>query len=139
MSNVRSRVRPRLRQRRGRLGDTWHLDELFVTIDGRQQFLWRAVDEDGDVLDILGQSRRIRRACGGRGSPGQDGKRVATATAVNHSRSHHREREEDRTATMEDGAGLSSAGPSRERVCPVQVDHWGWSPSPDSKRAALSG
>ena len=47
-----------LRRRRGRLGDTWHLDELFVTLNGRRQSLWRAVDEDGDVLDILVQSRR---------------------------------------------------------------------------------
>ena len=52
----------RLRRRRGRLGDTWHLDEVFVTIQGRQQYLWRAVDEDGDVLDILMQSHRNRRA-----------------------------------------------------------------------------
>ena len=52
----------RLRHRRGRQGDTWHLDELFVRIQGRQQFLWRAVDEDGDVLDILVQSRRNRQA-----------------------------------------------------------------------------
>ncbi len=51
-----------LRRRRGRMGDTWHLDELFVNIQGRQQYLWRAVDEDGDVLDILVQSRRNRRA-----------------------------------------------------------------------------
>ena len=52
----------RLRHRRGRLGDTWHLDELFVTLNDRQQYLWRAVDEDGDLLDILVQSRRNRRA-----------------------------------------------------------------------------
>ena len=52
----------RLRHRRGQLGDTWYLDELFVAINGRQQYLWRAVDEDGDVLDILVQSRRNRRA-----------------------------------------------------------------------------
>ena len=52
----------RLRHRRGRLGDTWYLDELFVTLNGRQQYVWRAVDEDGDVLDILVQSRRNRRA-----------------------------------------------------------------------------
>ena len=51
-----------LRRRRGRQGDTWYLDELFVTLNGRQQYLWRAVDEDGDVLDILVQSRRNRRA-----------------------------------------------------------------------------
>ena len=48
--------------RRGRMGDTWHLDELFVNIQGRPQYLWRAVDEAGDVLDILVQSRRNRRA-----------------------------------------------------------------------------
>ena len=52
----------RLRHRRGRQGDTWHLDELFVKIQGRQQYLWRAVDEDGDVLDILVQSRRNKRS-----------------------------------------------------------------------------
>ena len=52
----------RLRRRRGRMGDTWYLDELFVTIQGRQQYLWRAVDEDGDELDILVQPRRNRRA-----------------------------------------------------------------------------
>ena len=39
-----------------------HLDELFVTLNGRQQYLWRAVDEDGDVLDILVQWRRNRSA-----------------------------------------------------------------------------
>ena len=50
-----------LRRRRGRLGDTWHLDELFVNIRGRQQYLWRAVDE-GDVIDILVQAKRDRHA-----------------------------------------------------------------------------
>ena len=52
----------RLRHRRGRQGDTWYLDELFVKIQGQQQYLWRAVDEDGDTIDILVQSRRNRRA-----------------------------------------------------------------------------
>ena len=52
----------RLRRRRGRMGDTWYLDEVFVTIQGQRQYLWRAVDEDGDVIDILVQSRRNRRA-----------------------------------------------------------------------------
>ena len=35
---------------------------LFVTINGERQYLWRAVDQDGDVIDILVQSRRNRRA-----------------------------------------------------------------------------
>ncbi len=52
----------RLRRSRGRMGDTWYLDEVFVKIRGRQQYLWRAVDEDGDVIDILVQSWRNRRA-----------------------------------------------------------------------------
>ena len=52
----------RLRRRRGRIGDTWYLDELFVNIQGRRRYLWRAVDQDGDVIDILVQSRRNRCA-----------------------------------------------------------------------------
>ena len=52
----------RLRRRRGRMGDTWYLDELFVNIQRRRQYLWRAVDQDGDVIDILVQSRRNRWA-----------------------------------------------------------------------------
>ena len=51
-----------LRRRRGRMGDTWHVDELFITLQGQRHYLWRAVDEDGDLLDILVQSRRNRRA-----------------------------------------------------------------------------
>ena len=47
-----------LRRRQGRLGDTWFLDEVFVTIHGQRQYLWRAVDQDGDVIDILVQPRR---------------------------------------------------------------------------------
>ncbi len=52
----------KLRRRRGRMGDTWYLDEVLVTIRGRRQYLWRAVDQDGDLLDILVQSHRDRRA-----------------------------------------------------------------------------
>jgi putative transposase len=52
----------RLRRHRWPVGDTWHLDELFVTINGRRQYLWRAVDQDGDVIDILLQPRRDRHA-----------------------------------------------------------------------------
>jgi putative transposase len=52
----------RLRARRGHLGDRWHLDEVFLKIQGKLQYLWRAVDQDGDVLDILVQSRRNKRA-----------------------------------------------------------------------------
>ena len=51
-----------LRRRRGRLGDTWYVDKLFVTIQGRQRYLYRAVDQDGDVIDVLVQTRRDRRA-----------------------------------------------------------------------------
>ena len=48
----------RLKRRHGRLGDTWFLDEVFVLINGHRQYLWRAVNQDGDVIDILVQPRR---------------------------------------------------------------------------------
>jgi len=51
-----------LRRRRPRPGDKWHLDEVFVTINGRTHYLWRAVDQDGTVLDILVQPRRDHAA-----------------------------------------------------------------------------
>jgi putative transposase len=51
-----------LRHRRPRPGDKWHLDEVFLTINGARHCLWRAVDQDGHVLDILAQSRRNKKA-----------------------------------------------------------------------------
>jgi transposase-like protein/CheY-like chemotaxis protein len=42
--------------------DKWHLDEVFLTIRGRRPYLWSAVDQDGHVLDILGQPRRDKKA-----------------------------------------------------------------------------
>ncbi|CAL9328392.1 IS6 family transposase ISRH1 [Streptomyces sp. enrichment culture] len=47
-----------LRRRRPRPGDKWHLDEVFVRINGELKYLWRAVDADGTVLDVLVQNRR---------------------------------------------------------------------------------
>jgi transposase-like protein len=52
----------KLRRRRPRPGDKWHLDEVFVKINGTTQYLWRAVDQHGNVLDILVQSRRNANA-----------------------------------------------------------------------------
>src|SRR4051795_12283768 len=51
-----------LRRRRPRPGDKWHLDEVFIQIQGVQHYLWRAVDQDGVVLDILVQPRRDAKA-----------------------------------------------------------------------------
>ena len=51
-----------LKRRQGRLGDIWFLDEVFVKINGQRLYLWRAVDQDGDVIDILVQPRRDGRA-----------------------------------------------------------------------------
>jgi transposase-like protein len=53
-----------LRRRRPRPGDTWHLDEVFITISGGRKYLWRAVDQDANVLDILVQNRRDKAAAG---------------------------------------------------------------------------
>ncbi|MFE2696980.1 IS6 family transposase [Streptomyces mirabilis] len=51
-----------LRRRRPRPGDKWHLDEVFIKVNGVQKYLWRAVDQDGNVLDILVQNRRDKAA-----------------------------------------------------------------------------
>ena len=51
-----------LRRRSPRPGDRWHLDEVFLKINGRLHYLWRAVDQDGEVLDILVQSHRDKKA-----------------------------------------------------------------------------
>jgi putative transposase len=52
----------RLKRRRPRPGDKWHLDEVFLTVKGQRRYLWRAVDQDDNVLDILVQSRRNKKA-----------------------------------------------------------------------------
>src|ERR1700749_649577 len=51
-----------LKRRRPRPGDKWFLDEVFIRIAGKQHYLWRAVDQDGQVLDILVQSKRNAKA-----------------------------------------------------------------------------
>src|SRR6266496_1312350 len=52
----------RLRRRCPQPGDKWYLDEVFLTIHGERHYLWRAVDQDDNVLDILVQSRRNQQA-----------------------------------------------------------------------------
>ena len=52
----------RLRRLRSRSDARWHLDEMFVSINGKRMYLWRAVDCEGEVLDILVQSRRNKKA-----------------------------------------------------------------------------
>jgi putative transposase len=51
-----------LRRRRAQPGDKWHLDEVFLTIHGTRHYLWRAVDQNDNVLDILVQSRQNKKA-----------------------------------------------------------------------------
>jgi transposase-like protein len=55
---VRASFAAKLRRRRPRPGDNWHLDKVFIRIQGGLHYLWRAVDQDGIVLDILEQGRR---------------------------------------------------------------------------------
>jgi len=51
-----------IRRRAPQLGDKWHLDEVVITIGGQKHWLWRAVDQDGFVLEVLVQSRRNAKA-----------------------------------------------------------------------------
>src|ERR1700688_2681287 len=51
-----------LRKRRPKPYATWHLDEVYLKISGHMVYLWRAVDAEGEVLDVLVQSKRNKRA-----------------------------------------------------------------------------
>src|SRR5260370_40150655 len=73
-----------LRRRRPRCGDKWHLDEVFLTIRGERHYLWRAVDQDGNVLDILVQSRREPRTL-----PNAFSRRASQRVAIRSARNHH--------------------------------------------------
>ena len=55
-------IRSQAEKQRGSLGDTWYLDEVFTKIHGEHVYLWRAVDQDGDSLDILVQKRCNKKA-----------------------------------------------------------------------------
>ena len=56
------RIAADLRKRRPKPHATWHLDEVYLRIDGRMVYLWRAVDAEGEVLDVLVQAKRDKRA-----------------------------------------------------------------------------
>jgi putative transposase len=56
------RIAAELRKRRPRPHASWHLDEMYLKIAGRMVYLWRAVDAEGEVLDVLVQSKRNKRA-----------------------------------------------------------------------------
>ncbi|HEY7866816.1 MAG TPA: IS6 family transposase, partial [Psychromonas sp.] len=51
-----------IKKSRGQLGDTWYLDEVFIKINGVLHYFWRAVDQDGDEIDILVQKRKNKKA-----------------------------------------------------------------------------
>ena len=48
----------RLKRRHQGFGDTFYIDEVFVNIRGKRHYLWRAVDQDGEVVDVFLQTRR---------------------------------------------------------------------------------
>ena len=54
-----------VRKSNGPRSDCWFLDEVTVSIQGQRRYLWRAVDQDGDVIDILVQKRKDTRAAKG--------------------------------------------------------------------------
>ena len=57
-----SQYAKRLRRLRPKPSSKWHIDEVFLKIGGKQMYLWRAVDDEGEVLDVLLQSKRDKRA-----------------------------------------------------------------------------
>ena len=54
----------RLKKKHQGYGDTFFIDEVFVKIDGKQHYLWRAVDQDGEIVDVFLQRRRDGKAAG---------------------------------------------------------------------------
>jgi putative transposase len=52
----------KLKKKHSGYGDTSHIDEVFIKINGKQHYLWRAVDQDGDVVDVLLQTKRDGKA-----------------------------------------------------------------------------
>jgi transposase-like protein len=61
-AQVRRRVCTPPARRIGRYGDTWHLDEVFCKVNGELVYLWRAVGQEGETLDVLVQKRRNAKA-----------------------------------------------------------------------------
>ena len=57
-----SKYAARLRKRLQGYGDTFFIDEVFIKIQGKQHYLWRAVDQDGEVVDVFLQKRRDAKA-----------------------------------------------------------------------------
>jgi putative transposase len=57
-----SKYAARLRKRLQGYGDTFFIDEVFIKIQGKQHYLWRAVDQDGEVVDVFLQDRRDAKA-----------------------------------------------------------------------------
>ena len=55
---VRSNLYSRLKRKHRGYGDTFFIDEVFVKINGKQHYLWRAVDQDGEVVDVYLQAKR---------------------------------------------------------------------------------
>ncbi len=57
-----SKYARRLKKKHQGYGDTFFIDEVFVKIDGKQHYLWRAVDQDGEIVDVFLQRRRDGKA-----------------------------------------------------------------------------
>jgi putative transposase len=58
LHQVRCHLYPQIEEEPSRLGDTFYIDEVFVKINGKQHYLWRAVDQDGEVVDVYLQAKR---------------------------------------------------------------------------------
>jgi hypothetical protein len=151
---------------RGEIWPTWHAGLEEASLRRRPSWCHRRPRadrgdrrrcDDGHPVD-RGGSRRPRQRHRGHGlrhdrllrcghgtgrdrrrAAGQNGQGVATEAAVERSRSHHPESDNDRPATVEEGLWLPSADARGERLLPVQVDHRGSPSSPDSRRARSRG
>jgi len=59
---IASPITRQLKKKQGKLGDEWYLDEVFIKLNGKVHYLWRAVDQDGCELDVFVSKRRNKKA-----------------------------------------------------------------------------
>jgi len=109
-----------IRRRLPAVGDKWHLDEVVLTIAGKKHWLWRAVDQDGIVLDILVQSRRDKEAA----------KRLLRKLLKKQCRPLSRDNQNRVAATISD-TSIGGISLRRAAGCQVRSRHRRWPERPD--------
>src|SRR5580704_11170095 len=112
-----------LRKRRPKPHTIWHLDEVYIKIDGRLVYLWRAVDAEGEVLDVLVQTRRNKRGALNRLAKLESSSTAAHINTILRSKAERPKRAQ-RFSAPAHRAGRKSAAPAADSARPDPWDRW---------------